>query len=27
LLQHGTHGGNGGVRDECKCLGWVGVRQ
>jgi hypothetical protein len=27
LLQNGTHGGSGGVRDECKWCGWVGVRQ
>jgi hypothetical protein len=24
LLQHGTHGGCGGVRDECKWRVWVG---
>jgi hypothetical protein len=24
LLQHGTHGGSGGVRDECKWRRWVG---
>jgi hypothetical protein len=27
LLQHSTHGSNGGVRDECKRRGRVGVRQ
>jgi hypothetical protein len=27
LLQHSTHGGSGGVRDECKRRGRVGVRQ
>jgi hypothetical protein len=27
LLQHGTHGGRGGVCDECKWHGWIGVYQ
>jgi hypothetical protein len=27
LLQHGIHGGIGGVCDESKWRGWVGVRQ
>jgi hypothetical protein len=27
LLQHDTHGGSGGVCDECKWRGWVGVWQ
>jgi hypothetical protein len=27
LLQNGTHGGSGGVRDNCKWCGWVRVRQ
>jgi hypothetical protein len=26
LLQNGTHGGSGGVRDKCKWCGWVRVR-
>lgn len=27
LLQHGTHGGRGGVCDECKWRGWIRARQ
>jgi hypothetical protein len=27
FLQYGINGGSGGVRDECKCLSWVGVCQ
>jgi hypothetical protein len=27
LLQNGTHGGSGGIRDECKWCGWIRVRQ
>jgi hypothetical protein len=27
LLQQSTHGGRGGVRNECKWGGWVGVCQ
>jgi hypothetical protein len=27
LLQHGTHGGSGGVCDECKRRRWVGMSQ
>jgi hypothetical protein len=27
LLQYGTHGGRGGIFDECKWRGWIGVCQ
>jgi hypothetical protein len=27
LLQHGTHGGRGGICDKCKWRGWIGVCQ